>query len=451
MLRAGHGILLCALALLTIGVVMVQSAGMGVRPLDAGADPQAAAAVSGVTAESLLLSRTSLYLVLAVGAMTLASRLPVRRMADRAERAAFLPPAGDAGVLVIGSVVLLAMLSTVYIPGIQREVNGAARWINLHAPGLESVQPSEIAKWGLVVLVAFYAARMATRTSNQMRSFFSGLLPACLCVGVVSGFVVLEDLGTGVLMVAASSVVLLAAGARVWHFMLFTPPAFAAVLVAIITSPYRVQRITSFIDPYADPQGSGYHMIQSLTTVAGGGVFGRGLGHGLQKFGYLPEDTTDFLFAVVCEELGLAGAVMVLFLYALMIWLGTSIAVRERSLTLKLMVLGITATVALQALINLFVVTGLAPTKGIALPLISSGGTGWILTGFALGLVVGVDRTQPWADHALTDEQIARGDTPLDASTEDRAEIVVRPGIAMPNPAARPTPAKTPGPRPAMS
>lgn len=431
MLRAGHGILLCALALLTIGVVMVQSAGMRVRPLDAGVDPQQAAAVSGVTAESLLLSRTSLYLAVAVGAMALASRAPVRALADRIERSPHIRPAGDAGVLVLGSVGLIALLSTVYIPGIKREVNGAARWVNLHAPGLESVQPSEIAKWGLVILVAVYAARLATRTRNQMRSFFSGLLPACLCVGLVAGFVVLEDLGTGVLMVTASSVILLAAGARFWHFLLFTPPAIGAVLVAIITSPYRVQRITSFLDPYADPQGSGYHMIQSLTTVAGGGVFGRGLGHGLQKFGYLPEDTTDFLFAVVCEELGLAGAIIVIFLYAVMLWLGTHIAMREKTLTLKLAVLGIIATVAVQALINLFVVTGLAPTKGIALPLMSSGGTGWILTGFALGLIVAVDRTQTTTDPTFVDEQIAR--EPLD----DRAEIMVRPGAAV-RPTLRP-------------
>lgn len=432
MLRAGHGILLCALALLVLGVVMVQSASMGVRPLGAGADPQAAAAVSGVTVESLLFSRTSLYLVLAVAAMVLASRLPLRRLAERCERAAFLPPAGDAGLLVLGSLGLIAVLATVYVPGISREVNGAARWVNLHVPGLESVQPSELAKWGLVALVSVYAARLVTRTDNHLRRFITGLGPALGCVGLVAGFVVLEDLGTGVLMVSAASLVLLAAGARVWHFLLFAPPALLAVVAAIVTSPYRVQRITSFLDPYADPQGSGYHMIQSLTTVAGGGVFGRGLGHGLQKFGYLPEDTTDFLFAVVCEELGLAGAGLVLFLYALLAWFGTSVATRERVLTLKLLTLGITATVAVQALINLFVVTGLAPTKGIALPLMSSGGTGWILTGFALGLVVAVDRTQAAPEATFAGEQITR------EPADDRAEIVVRPGISLPGTPARP-------------
>lgn len=418
--------MLCALALLTFGVVMVQSAGMSVRPLEGGADPQSAAAVSGVTAESLLLSRTTLYLVIAVGAMGLASRLPVRRLAERGERAAFLPPAGDLGWLILGTVGLVAVVLTVYIPALQRTVNGASRWIDLGVPGLESVQPSEIAKWALIVLLSVYAARLATRSTNGMRSFVKGLLPACLCVGLVAAVVVLEDLGTGVLMVGAAGIVLLAAGAKLWHFALFAPPAIAAVLFAIIQTPYRVQRITSFIDPYADPQGSGYHMIQSLTTVAGGGVFGRGLGHGLQKFGYLPEDTTDFLFAVVCEELGLAGALMVVFLYGLMLWLGTHIAKRERCLTLKLMVLGIVTTIGVQALINLFVVTGLAPTKGIALPLMSAGGTGWILTGFVLGLVVSVDRTQPEPSVNFRDEDIAR------EPDEDHAEIIIRSGIGLP-------------------
>lgn len=426
MLRAGHGILLCALALLTFGLVMVQSAGMSVRPLDEGADPQKSAAVSGITAESLLLSRTTGYLALAVGAMGVASRLPVRRVADRLERAAYLPPAGDMGWLAIGSVLLVALLAAVYVPGLRREVNGSARWVNLHLPGLDSFQPSEVAKWGIVLLVSVYAARLATRSRNALRSFASGLLPVCLFIGLVAGFVVLEDLGTGVLMVASCAVILLAAGARVRHFLAFVPPALAAFAAAVVTSPYRVQRITSFLDPYADPQGAGYHMIQSLTTVAGGGIFGRGLGHGLQKFGYLPEDTTDFIFAVVCEELGLVGALMVVFLYAVLLVLGTHIARREPSITLRLIALGVTATVTIQAMINLFVVTGLAPTKGIALPLMSSGGTGWILTGVMLGVVVAIDRTRPITDPAFVDDQIARH------HDEHDAEIIIRAGLDLP-------------------
>jgi cell division protein FtsW len=159
-----------------------------------------------------------------------------------------------------------------------------------------------------------------------------------------------------------------------------------------MTSEYRVKRIMAFVDPYADPQGIGYHTIQSLVAVAGGEGFGRGLGHGLQKFGYLPEDRTDFLFAIICEELGIAGAALVITLFLTLLFASLAVAARERSPLLRLFTLGVIATVCLQAIINLAVVTGLAPTKGIALPLLSSGGTGWILTAFSLGLLIAIDR-----------------------------------------------------------
>lgn len=397
MVRSGHVVMLCALVLLTLGVVMVQSAGMQVRPLAGDMDPAASAAVSRVSTESLLTSRTSLYLAIAVLAMAIASRLPIRKFADRLDRVVWFRPGGDMGVLVLGSMLLIGMLCLVYVPGLARVKNGSGRWINLHVPGLESIQPSEIVKWSVIVLVAWYAARLGSYKENKLRRFFSGLLPVCLCAGVVAGVVVLEDLGTGALMIFACGVVLLAAGARWWHFGMFIPPALAGVVLAILAAPYRKDRIIAFMDPYADPSGTGYHLIQSIATVAGGGVFGRGLGNGLQKFGYLPEDTTDFLFAIVSEELGIIGVLIVICAYAGIVWSGTSIAMREKSMMLKLTTLGIIATISIQALINLVVVTGLGPTKGIALPLMSSGGTGWIMTAFSLGLVVSIDRSQAFA------------------------------------------------------
>ena len=158
-----------------------------------------------------------------------------------------------------------------------------------------------------------------------------------------------------------------------------------------MANPYRLERIKSFLDPYQDPEGKGYHMIQSMLAVSGGQIHGRGLGHGLQKFGYLPEDQTDLLFAIICEELGVFGAAIVVFLYAALIWAALSIIRKQTNPVLKLVAIGITATVGLQALINMAVVTGLGPTKGIALPLLSSGGTGWILTAACLGLLINMD------------------------------------------------------------
>ena len=437
MVRSGHVVMLCALVLLTIGVVMVQSAGMSVRPLAPDADPTAAAAVSGVSVKSLLTSRTSLYLLIAVGAMAIASRLPIRRFANRLDRVVWFKPGGDLGVLVIASLMLIAMLVLVYVPGIARVENGSARWITLHMPGLESIQPSEIAKWAVIVLVAWYAARLGSYKENKLHRFFAGLLPVCLCAGLVAGVVIKEDLGTGALMIFATGVVLLGAGARWKHFALFIPPVLLGMVGAIIAAPYRVQRIVTFLDPYADPAGDGYHMIQSISTVAGGGIFGRGLGNGLQKFGYLPEDTTDFLFAVVCEELGLIGAIIVISAYAGIVWSGTGIAMRERSKSLQLITLGVIATFAIQALINLVVVTGLGPTKGIALPLMSSGGTGWIMTAFMLGLVVSINRTQEYSTLYIDDSEHEE-DASIFAIRAARGSIIeAKPTRA--KPAAQPT------------
>lgn len=443
--------MLCALVLLTLGVVMVQSAGMQVRPLQADVDPTAAAAVSGVSAESLMTSRTSLYLLLSVAAMGIASFLPVRRLADRLERVVWFRPGGDLGMLILGALGLIGLLSLVYVPFLSRVQNGSGRWINLHIPGLESVQPSEIVKWSLIVLVAWYAARLSSYQENKLRRFFTGLLPVCLAAGLVSAVVVLEDLGTGTLMVLACGVILLAAGARWIHFGMFIPPALAGVVLAILAAPYRKDRIIAFMNPYADPSGDGYHLIQSIATVAGGGIFGRGLGNGLQKFGYLPEDTTDFLFAIVCEEMGIFGALIVVSAYAGIAWCGTSIASRERSPMLKFMTLGIIATISLQALINLVVVTGLGPTKGIALPLMSSGGTGWIMTAFSLGLIISIDRTQAFAD-LYVDPSDSAEDELFALRARRASEIEAKPTIAdraglwgaSVMHAVRPTPAPTP-------
>jgi cell division protein FtsW len=387
-------VFLCALALLAIGVVMVNSAGMSIDPVAAAAVAQTPHVTNHSLADLLwriVGGRSSIYMGLAVVAMAAAACLPVGRLA------AVGPADGGARRGIDRSIVLLAVavaaciciVGTAYIPGLSREVNGSRRWVSLPLPGLRaiSVQPSEIVKWGLVIVIAVYGAMAGAR----VRGFFRGLAPALIAVVVVAGAVAKEDLGTGVLIAAVAGVMLLAAGARLWHFLIFIPPMAAGAVVLIVTNPYRLTRIETFLDPYMQPQGSGYHMIQSMLAVAGGEGFGRGLGYGLQKFGYLPEDTTDFLFAIICEELGIAGAAVVIFLYIALLWAGLGIVRRQTSIVLKLLGLGIISTVGLQALINLAVVTGLGPTKGIALPLVSSGGTGWILTAASLGLLVAMD------------------------------------------------------------
>lgn len=389
MLRAGHAVILCALTLLTIGLVMVNSAGMSVRPLTEHATQ--VGELTGVTVGSILTSQAAVYMLAAVAVMALATRLPAPRLAKLCD-----PPAtqvahhpGDGlGVFFVGVGLVLLTMSLVYVPGMSHTVNGATRWVVL--PGGFTFQPSELAKWTMPALLAWYVVRR----TPMLGTFSLGLGPAAAALGLVAALIVKEDLGTGVLVGAAGCVVLLAGGCRLKQMAWFVPPVLLGLGLAVLTSPYRVKRIATFFNPFADPQGDGYHMLQSLATVAGGEGFGRGLGHGLQKFGYLPEDTTDFLYAVIAEELGIAGATLVISLYVGLLISLYTIARRQTSRAAQLFTLGVTATIGLQAVMNLFVVTGLGPTKGIALPLLSAGGTGWIMTGFSLGLVAALDLRQ---------------------------------------------------------
>ncbi|MFG0330507.1 MAG: FtsW/RodA/SpoVE family cell cycle protein [Phycisphaerales bacterium] len=369
-LRAGHAVALCVLALLTLGIVMVTSAGLTI-------DPEQAVSLQGI-----LTSRTTIYAAVAVGLMIAGAHIDPASLHRR------LGARWSPAWLIVGVSVVFLVL--VQFDGVGREVNGARRWINLGPVGLNlSFQPSELAKWATVYAVAVWGV---TRGRESMGRFLAGLAPCLAGVMLVCGLIVVEDLGTAVLICAVAVVMLFAAGARWWHLAALAPAPLAAFIAALLTSPYRMDRVHAFIDPYVDPADKGYHMIQSMVAVSNGGATGRGLGHGVQKFGYLPEDTTDFLFAIICEELGVLGAILVVFLYGALLLAGLRILRRQRDDLGRLFALGVLLTIGFQAIINLAVVTGLAPTKGIALPLLSSGGTGWMLTALSLGVLVGMDR-----------------------------------------------------------
>ncbi len=368
MLRAGHVLQLTVVAMLGLATIAVHSAGMTIDS-------------SGLGLGSMLHSRHTVYAVLAIGSMWVASRVDTRKVF----RSRVL--GGPVLWLVCVSLILVAMT---LIPGMGRSVNGASRWLRL-GPGLWglSFQPSELVKWTLVLAVANWCAKR----SGVMKHFGNGLGPCLVLVAVSCGLVMIEDLGTAVLIGLVAVCMLIAGGARWWHLALTIPPAAGAVAIAIAQSPFRLARLTAFLDPWADPMGTGYHPIQSMLAIAQGGVLGRGLGNGIQKFGYLPEDTTDFIFAIICEELGMAGVGLVVGLYLIIVWTALGIARDCRDTFSRLFVLGVLLTVGMQAVINIAVVTVMMPTKGIALPLLSAGGTGWILTAAALGLVAGLDDT----------------------------------------------------------
>jgi cell division protein FtsW len=270
----------------------------------------------------------------------------------------------------------------VLVPGVGREMNGARRWIPL---GFTQFQPSELGKW---CLVAFLAWWLSQRKVDVER--FGGFVVTLIPIAIITLLVVIHDFGTAALIALCSVGMLLVGGARAWHLLVAAAPGVAAAAWFVIHKPYRLKRILAFLDPYADPQKDGYHMIQSLMSYSTGGVFGRGLGNGVQKLGYLPEDTTDFIFAVICEELGLFGAALTIALYLGILWVVFQIIRQSRDAFGKMLALGIGAMIGLQALINIAVATVSVPTKGLSLPLVSYGGTGVIITCAALGLLYSV-------------------------------------------------------------
>jgi cell division protein FtsW len=363
MVRAGQSLILLVVALLTIGMVMVNSAGDVIGSASRGS-------ILG-----LLASRPALFGALAVAAMLLGSVTPVAALAR-------LP--GAASPAPWAFLVMVGLLLAVHVPGVGREVNGASRWIAIGPVGF---QPSEFAKWGMPLILALYCSRHARRMGHPLVGL---LLPVGL-VALVCAMIVTEDLGTAVLIALAGAGVLLAGGTRLPHLLALLPLALCGLAAAVLASPYRMQRILSYLDPFGDPRSAGYHMIQSMAAISSGGLAGRGLGNGIHKFGYLPEDTTDFIFAIVAEELGVVGPILLVGLFSLILILGLRIVRGAETPFERLFGIGILMTFGLQALMNLAVVTGCAPTKGIALPLVSSGGTGWVLTAFSLGLLASMD------------------------------------------------------------
>ena len=251
-----------------------------------------------------------------------------------------------------------------------------------------SFQPSELAKLGLVLFISGYAAHRQAK----VRNFFTGFVPLVGVLGIVTVLIVKEDFGTTVLIAAVCFILLMMAGCRWWHLGLLLPPAAVAAYFLLWHSDFRRTRLLAFLHPEQYAKTIGYHPLQSLLTIMSGGFWGRGLGNGIQKMGYLPEDNTDFIFAVICEELGFFGALMVVVLFVAFVIVGWRIAARCNHLFGKMVAFGITGIIGLQAAINVAVVTVSMPTKGIALPLISSGGTGWIMMAAAGGVLMSIER-----------------------------------------------------------
>ena len=290
---------------------------------------------------------------------------------------------GNRLLLALAAILLIAVL----IPGIGHFVNGARRWFRV---GPISFQPSEFAKLAIVI---YLAAFLGSKNITDVTAFWRVFVPAVFVVGTVSSLILVEpDIGTTVLIWAISWILLFVAGARLSY--LFMPlPATVPVAFILAKKPYVWERLMQYVDPWADPQGVGYQIIQSMTAVGSGGILGVGLGGSILKLRFLPESSSDFIFAILSEEMGLLGATVVLLLYIAFAWAGIAIARRALDREGYILAIGITLLITIQAMINIGVVTKALPTKGIPLPFISAGGSAIVLMLCGIGILYNVAKS----------------------------------------------------------
>lgn len=285
--------------------------------------------------------------------------------------------------ILIIAVILLAL---VWVPGLGKEVNGARRWLNL---GFTTFQPSEIGKLAVIIfLSSFIAANQKEMKNPKVGMVIPGAVLAGICL-----LVVIEPHFSGAILIFAVGVAMIFVGGVSLKW-LFGIGGFGAVLLGIFAwlTPYARTRIETMMHPEADPTGAGFQTIQSLYAIGSGGLLGLGLGQSRQKYLYIPEPQNDYIFSIVCEELGFIGALMVIVLFVLLIWRGFVIAYHAKDKFGSMLVVGIISRVALQTILNIGVVTNAIPPTGISLPFFSYGGTALLILLFEMGIVLAVSR-----------------------------------------------------------
>jgi cell division protein FtsW len=285
-------------------------------------------------------------------------------------------------ILIAAGVLLVLVL----VPPLAQPINGTRRWLRL---GPASVQPAELAKLALVVFLAAWLARHRERLDDFRRV----VLPPLAAAGTLALLVLAQpDLGNCLTLVAVTFALLYLAGCPGRYLAAVAGAGLPLVALATWLAPYRVRRITTFLDPWSDPRGSGFQIIQSWLALGGGGLTGRGIGESRQKLFYLPEAHTDFIFAVIGEELGFVGAAAVVALFAVLVWRGLRVGLRAPDAFGAYLALGLTVLIGTETLVNLGVVSGLLPTKGLPLPFISFGGSALLTTMLAAGVLLNISQ-----------------------------------------------------------
>jgi cell division protein FtsW len=301
-------------------------------------------------------------------------------------------------------IVLVLLLAVFAFP----EINGTRRWIDLRGM---SLQPAELAKLAAII----FTAALLERRMHRVNDVMFALMPIGVLLGVFVGLILLQpDFGTSTALAGVVVLMVFAAGLS-WRYMAaVVGVAIPAAGLAIYLEPYRLQRFLSFLDPDADPLGAGFQLRQSLIAVGSGGLFGRGFMDGVQKLFYIPEPHTDFIYAVIAEETGLVGATIILACFAVIAVRGLRVSMEAPDRFGALLATGLTAMLAAQAFVNLSVVTGLLPTKGIPLPFVSNGGTSMLVSLFAMGMLLNVSQYASAVDAAGRVTRMARTVTTAD-------------------------------------
>lgn len=283
-------------------------------------------------------------------------------------------------------IVCFGLLVVVLIPGVGVVRGGARSWLGISSFG---IQPSEFMKLAMIL----FLSKWLSEKQQNITLFMKGLMPPLGLVGLAFGLIMLQpDLGTGSVMVGASLILIYTAGARMAHLGALAMVGVAGFVGLVLTAPYRLNRITSFLDPWADPLGGGYQIIQSLFAIGPGGLVGLGLGMSRQKFSYLPEPQTDFIFSILAEELGFIGGAAIILLFLIVVWRGIRAAIAAPDSFGSFLAVGITGIIGVQVLINIGVVIGMMPVTGITLPLVSYGGSSLTLLLTALGILLNISR-----------------------------------------------------------
>jgi cell division protein FtsW len=319
---------------------------------------------------NLFLTKQALWAVLGVAMLLIAMRVDYRTYRN------------DAFVWSLMGVVGLMLVAVLFSP----PVNGTHRWFGIGGLG---IQPSELAKIACVL----FAALVLERRMHRIDEPSYALLPIAIVTAPLVGLILLQpDFGTAMSLLLIVGLMVFAAGLHYKYFVGTVLALVPALYVVLVSAPYRRRRLLAFWDPWTDPLGDGFQIIQSLIAVGTGGVFGRGLMAGVQKLFYLPEPHTDFIYAVIAEELGLVGATGVLICFCVIAWRGLRIAMRAEDSFGALVALGLTAMIAVQAFVNMSVVLGLMPTKGIPLPLVSNGGSSLLISLVGMGVLLNISQ-----------------------------------------------------------